>query len=116
VLKIGDIQIDLEAEQQDQEVIIPISDHNGMIHRGMMPCCSYVAEIIIPPRKYELVEVEDEHQVESGSSGKEQEEERKPRMENVPVPLDMESVVLRLWPVEDNRHEEMIVGGEEDAE
>jgi hypothetical protein len=93
VLNIAGIAVDIEAEQGDQEVIITFSNHNGMIHRGMMPCGEYVADVIIPPRKYETVEVEDERGEDGGD------EEPKTRTESVPVALDLDSVILRLWPL-----------------
>jgi hypothetical protein len=118
ILTIGGIAVDLEAEQEDQEVIIAFSDHNGMIHRGMMPCCNYAAEVIIPSRRYETVEV-DGPPANAFSGGKKGDKEEVPatHMETVPVPLDLDSVILKLWPAEHDRHEEVsIAGGEENAE
>jgi hypothetical protein len=103
VLTVGGIPVDLETEQGDQEVIITFSNHEGMIHRGMMPCCEYVADLIIPPRKYETVEVENER-----GEDEDADEGPKTHMESVPVPLDLDSVVLKLWPVVvqgENEHE-----------
>jgi hypothetical protein len=116
VLTIGGIAVDLETEQKDQEVIITFSDHNGMIHRGMMPCCKYVSEVILPPRKYDVVEVEGSPA--NTFSGEDNEgEEPETHTETVPVSLDLDSVVLNLWPVENNGHEETIVAeGEGNAE
>jgi hypothetical protein len=94
-LTIGGISVDLEAEQGDQEVIITFSNHEGMIHRGMMLCCEYVADVIIPPRKYETVEVENEHGEDEGEA----DEKPGTHTESVPVALDLDSVMLRLWPV-----------------
>jgi hypothetical protein len=110
-LTIGGISVDLVAEQGDQENIITFSVCNGMIHRGMMPCCKYVAEVLIPPRRFELVEVEDE-------LNGEDEEEPGTHTESVAVPLDLESVVLKVWPVEDNQAQETMVmaEGESNAE
>jgi hypothetical protein len=111
-LTIGGIEVDLEAEQEDQEVIITFSDHNGMIHRGMMPCCKYVAEVLIPPRQYLSVETEGPPAGFTGDG-----EAPETHMETAPVPLDLDSVILKLWPVESSRQEEMsIAGGEENAE
>ena len=95
-LTIGGIAVDLAAEHGDQEQVITFSSCNGMIHRGMMPCCVYVAEVIIPPRRYEMVAVADE----SGT-----------HTESVAVPLDRESVVLALWPVEDMPEQETMTMG-----
>jgi hypothetical protein len=87
ILTVGGIEVDLAAEQGDQEAIITFASCNGTVHRGMMTCCEYVADVIVPPRKYDLVEVEAEG------------EEPATRTESVPVPLDLDSVTLRLWPV-----------------
>jgi hypothetical protein len=93
ILTIADIAVDLEAEQDDQEVVITFSSCAGTVHRGMMPCGEYIADVIIPPRKYEMVEVEDE--------------ELETHTENVPAPLDLDSVTLQLWPIVDARREEI---------
>jgi hypothetical protein len=93
ILTIGGIDVDLEAEEGDQEVIITFSNHEGMIHRGLMPGCNYVAEVKIPPRKYETVEVEGPPDGYNGGEGPET------HTETVPVPLDLDSVVLDIWPV-----------------
>jgi hypothetical protein len=98
VLTVGGISVELEAEQGEQEVIITLSDHNGMLHRGMMPCCNYVAEIIIPPRRYELIETPNEDM--EGA-----EEQAVTRTEYVPVILDLDSVRLKLWPVTARREQ-----------
>jgi hypothetical protein len=116
VLTIGGIAVDLEAEQEDQEVIIAFSDHNGMIHRGMMPCCRYVAEVLIPPRRYELVAVEHTPVNEDDGEGKESDEEAGTHTENVPVPLDIDSVVLKLWPEETGPEAAARAAGENNAE
>lgn len=100
MLTIGGIAVDLEAEQGDQEVIITCSNHNGMIRRGMMPCCEYVADVIIPPRKYEKVGVAGPSSGTAGSGDTDDnDEEPETHTESVPVSLDVDSVTLRLWPV-----------------
>jgi hypothetical protein len=96
VLRIGDIEIDLEGEQMEQEVLVPIVMYEGSVHRGLLPCCEYVAEVIIPPRHYETVKV----------AAKEEgmEEER------VAVPLDIHRVVLKLWPISKREEKEGGIG------
>jgi hypothetical protein len=117
VLTIGGITVELEREQEEQEVIITFSDHNGMIHRGMMPCCTYVAEVVIPPRRYETVEVDGPPSNAFSGDGKEGEEGPVQHMETVPVLLDLDSVILKLWPVEHDRQEGgNMEGGEGNAE
>jgi hypothetical protein len=117
ILTIGGIAVDLETEQKDHELIVTFSDHNGMIHRGMMPCCNYVAEVLIPPRRYETVEAEGPPTSTFSGNGKEGDEEvPATHMETVPVPLDLDSVILKLWPAEYDRQEEISMAeGEENA-
>jgi hypothetical protein len=122
ILTIGGIAVDLEAEQGSQEAIIAFSNHDGVVRRGLMPCCEYVAEVIIPPRRYETVEVEgppvDAFSGNDNGNGKGGKKKEVPatHLETVPVPLDMDSVILKLWPAEHDRHEEAIMaGGEENV-
>jgi len=101
-LTIAGISVDLEAEQEDQEKVITFTrcGKTGNIVRGMvMPCCQYLAEIIIPPRKYEEVEVEDEPVTPPKGKPK-GDEEVTTHTEIIPLPLDIESVIFRTWPVE----------------
>ncbi|MDR1902874.1 MAG: hypothetical protein LBQ88_11405 [Treponema sp.] len=118
ILTIGDIELDLAEEQQDQEIVIPFGTCEGVIHRGLMPCCSYVAEVVIPPRRYEIVEVPDEPGIGTVSSGgtKKKDEEPGTHTENVPLPLDIDSVVLKLWPIVDMPEEKAMEGEENNAE
>jgi hypothetical protein len=109
MLSISGITLDLEAEQQDQEVVIPFGSCNGMIHRGLMPCCDYVAEVIIPARRYQSIEVNGPSpsfgagsETETTGSGKgkgKSNEAPQTHTEIVAVPLDLDSVTLKLWPV-----------------
>jgi hypothetical protein len=85
ILTIGGIAVVLVAEEGDQEVIITVGSCNGAVHRGLMPRCTYVADIIIPPRKYDTVTIEGENKGEATT-------------ETVPHPLDTDTVTLRLWP------------------
>jgi hypothetical protein len=92
-LTVGGVTIDLAAEQGDQETIITFGSSNGKVHRGLMPCCVYAADVVIPPRRYEYEEVE-------GEDGE-------TKTVAAPVPLDTESVVVRLWPVADRAESEI---------
>jgi hypothetical protein len=119
VLTIAGIPVKLEEEQDEQEVIITFAACEGKVHRGMMPCCQYVADVIIPPRRYESVEVDGPPENAFSGDGKKGDQEEVPatHLETVPVPLDLDSVILKLWPAEHNRHEEAsMAGGEENAE
>jgi hypothetical protein len=93
ILTIGGTAVDLEAEEGDQEVIITFGSCNGAVHRGLMPRCTYVADIIIPPRKYDTVTTARENEGEETT-------------EQVPRPLDTDTVTLRLWPVVDEAESE----------
>ena len=92
VLAIAGVPVDLEEEQGDQEVIITFSACAGKVHRGMMPRCQYVTDVIIPPRKYDTVEVEGPGAGTAKAKGSGEEPET--HTESVPVPLDIDSVTL----------------------
>jgi hypothetical protein len=62
-----------------------------------MPCCTYVADVIIPPRRYKIV-VKENLLDNDGDT-----DEAPTHTESVPIPLDVESVILRLWPVAEPR-------------
>jgi hypothetical protein len=109
VLDIGGVIIDLAEEEGDQEVVISFGKCNGMVHRGLKPCCVYVAEVVIPPRKY--MEVEKDGPPEEWAG----EEEPETHTETVPAPLDINSVTLKVWPVE-SRMETNQMGENENAE
>jgi hypothetical protein len=96
VLTIGGIDLDLAVEQGDQQVIITFTYCNGVIHRGMMPCCTYAAEVLIPPRRYETAEVVDEAQ----------EGEQQTHIESIPMPLDVDGITLKLWPWNQSNNEQ----------
>jgi len=98
-LTIADITIDLVLEEGDQQVIIQFGSCDGKVHRGLMPRCEHVADVVIPPRKYETVEVDGPPQ---GMSG-EDDELPATHTEIVPAPLDVESVILSLWPVDETQ-------------
>jgi hypothetical protein len=96
VLTIAGIAVNLEEEQDEQEVVIPFAACDGKVHRGMTPCCEYVADVIIPPRKYETVEVEGPGTAGSGGA---KDEGPVTHTESVPAPLDVDSVTLKLRPM-----------------
>jgi hypothetical protein len=100
---IGNDTVNLENEEQDQEVRITFGICYGNIHRGLMPGCIYAADIIIPPRKYEVIEnTETEN-----SDTAEEDSVREIKMESMPIPLNIDSVILRLWPVVDEANIEI---------
>jgi hypothetical protein len=105
ILTIAGLTIDLALEEGDQQVIIQFGSCNGKVHRGLMPCCEHVADVIIPPRKYKTVEVDGPPQEISHDGMSEGEELPVTHTETVPAPLDVESVLLNLWPVDETRDE-----------
>jgi hypothetical protein len=110
VLKISKVTVDLAAEESDQEVIISFGTCNGMVHRGLKPCCQHVADVIIPPRKYEAVEVDGPPtgSMEATSAAKDGKAGGpETHMEMVPVPLNMDTVTLKLWPIVDESQSEV---------
>jgi hypothetical protein len=105
MLTIAGLTIDLALEEGDQQAIIQFGSCNGKVHRGLMPCCEHVADVVIPPRKYETVEVDGPPQGMSHDGMNEGEEAPATHTETVPAPLDVESVLLNLWPVDETRGE-----------
>jgi hypothetical protein len=106
ILTIGGIEIDLQAEEGDQEVIITLGSCAGMVHRNLSPTCTYVADIIIPPRRYTTVPVEgsDEEEEDDGGEGA---PGGAPKTKTLALAIDTEVVTLRLWPVVDESESEM---------
>jgi hypothetical protein len=82
--------IDLESEEQDEDVIIPICSNGTDYHRTLHSDCAYVAQIIIPPRRYN-VGYENVNNEETG--------EIDLKEIRIPVAFDVENVTLRLWPI-----------------
>ena len=62
ILTIAGITLDLTLEEGDQQVIIQFGSCQGKVHRGLMPCCKHVADVVIPPRQYQTVEVDGQPQ------------------------------------------------------
>jgi hypothetical protein len=91
-LTVAGIAVDLASEQRDQEVTIPFSRQEGMVRRGITPCGEYAAEIVIPPRRYETVERAETTETENGA-------EEQTYTETVSLPLDINTVTLKLWSV-----------------
>jgi len=79
----GAVSIDLAARQQDTETVIDICRDDGHLVEGMGRW--YVATIIIPPRRYHLVN--------TGQIG----DNGAPVLAPEPLPLDLDAVVLNLW-------------------
>jgi hypothetical protein len=103
ILTIAGLTIDLAFEEGDQQVIIQFGSCNGKAHRGLMPRCEHVADVVIPPRKYKTVEVDGPPQGMSHNGENGGEELPATHTETVPAPLDVESVILNLWPVDETR-------------
>jgi hypothetical protein len=100
ILTLAGITIDLALEEDDQQTIIQFGSCQGKVHRGLMPRCMHVADVVIPPRKYQTVEVDGPPQGMTHGGIGENGELPATHTETVPVPLDVESVVLNLWPVD----------------
>jgi hypothetical protein len=107
ILTVAGVTIDLALEEGDQQVIIQFGSCQGKVHRGLMPCCEHVADVVIPPRKYQTVEVDGPPQGMTHSGIGEDEELPATHTETMPVPLDVESVVLNLWPVDETQGQEI---------
>jgi hypothetical protein len=110
VLKISGVTVDLATEESDQEVIISFGTCNGMVHRGLKPCCQHVADVIIPPRRYEAVEVDGPPPgtMETAlTTNGDDAEVPETHIETVPLPLNMDAVTLKLWPIVDESQGEV---------
>ncbi len=92
-LIVGGIEIDLEQEQKDSQVIMDICMKNGELAVGLGD--TYVASVIIPPAKYELVETD------------ELDENGNPIYSMNKIPLDLESIELILWQYQKQEEEVM---------
>lgn len=90
-LTVEGITIDLEAEMQDcQNVITITKNSDGSCGIGLAGKSGYVADIEIPPVEYQ-----------EEVTGEGDEKEVRIRA----LPLDIDTVVLKLWPVnEDTLH------------
>ncbi len=83
IVKVGNIQVDCSQLQSDSENIIDIcEDGNGNLILGKGK--SFVMNIVIPPKKYQEIQKEDE--------------DGNPVIEKVAIELDPDEVVLKLWP------------------
>lgn len=84
-LTIGDVTIDLQERQETSERVIDICLDNQLQTMREGLGAWYVANVIIPPKQYELVP-SGEKDADGNDIMKEQE-----------MPLDMSKVELRLW-------------------
>lgn len=80
-LSVGDIAIDLAAEEKDSQAIIDISRDGDGLTRGMGN--GYVASVLIPPRCYEAEETDEGDLV------------------LVPAQINTDAVELMLWQYDD---------------
>lgn len=99
-----DLTINLAKRQEDWETHIDVcSDNNGTLVIGAASGNYYVAQIDIPKREYEETVSEDEvtetvHGEDESES--ENEMQKQPQIIREPKPLDMDSVTLTLWALE----------------
>jgi hypothetical protein len=84
ILTVEGVSIDLEAEVQDCQTVINITrTPGGDFVRGLDGKAEYVADIEIPPRDYRFEEIGEGENIAT---------------ERIALPLDLNVVVLRLWP------------------
>ncbi|MGL5714167.1 MAG: hypothetical protein ACRCX2_14195 [Paraclostridium sp.] len=82
------LMVDLARYQKDEEQVIDICiDNNEMLSMGLTGW--YVANIVIPPKQYDLVE--------NGVD-----ENNNPKYEKVAKALNMDEVTLHLWALPEN--------------
>lgn len=91
--------LDLARYERDFDVHIDISeDWAGMLTMGLAD--RYVAQIDIPARKYNELEIETENIIENDEGT----EEREKTISLEPVPFSMENVTFTLWAIEQGRY------------
>lgn len=89
-----DLTINLSKREKDWAEHIDVCfDRDGDLVIGAAVGRYYVAEIDIPARRYEIIIHE--------STETEDEEGDTPSEERVPLPLDMDTVTLSLWAIEE---------------
>jgi hypothetical protein len=82
------LMVDLARYQKDEEMVIDICiDNNDILSMGLTGW--YVANVVIPPKQYDLVE--------NGVD-----ENNNPRYDRVTKPLNMDEVTLYLWTLPQN--------------
>ncbi len=87
-----DLTINLAKREADDPVEIDVcSDEDGNLVIGSAAGRAYVAQISIPAREYEDVEVEAE--------GNEEDEEPETIAERRPVPFNIDRCTLALWAI-----------------
>lgn len=93
--------LDLARYERDFDVHIDISeDWAGMLTMGLAD--RYVAQIDIPARKYNEIEIEvDMEHIPEGDSGT---DKRGKSITLEPVPFSMENVTFTLWAIEQGRY------------
>lgn len=95
-LTVGGIVIDLEDSTLDgcQNILNITRNSDGTCVLGLGGKAGYVADIEIPPRQYRY---------ETTGEGEEE------KTEKIPIPLDLNTVVLKLWPY--GTEEDSVEGG-----
>ena len=85
ILTIEGVEIVLDDFITDYHNVITITNDNGTAILGNEGKQGYIADVEIPPQEYETIEVE--------TIGNEEKTEEK-----YPLPLNLDAVVLKLWP------------------
>lgn len=104
VLTVGEVSIDLQERQRTTERVIDICLDNQLETMREGLAAWYVANIIIPPKKYSLQ-----------PSG-EKDEQGNDVMEEVELPVDTSQVELRLWGLPPQYFENQQEENQEEAE
>ena len=83
-LEIAGVVVDLAAAEADSQTILNITNDAGTPVLGLGGKNGYIADIEVPPRRYERVEEEDADGILITKS--------------IAIPFDVNAVVLKLWP------------------
>jgi hypothetical protein len=100
-LIIGHVAVALESYVRDSQTVINITRNGkGECVMGLDGKAGYVADIEIPQREYEYINIEEEAPENEDDGGI---SEKKILTARVPVPLDISAVVLKLWPLPEKK-------------
>ncbi len=83
VLTIEGVSIDLAGAEADCQTILNVTNDEGTAILGLGGKKGYIADVEIPPRRYENVE---------------EEVDGKTVVKSAALPLDLNAVLLKLWP------------------
>ncbi len=94
----GELSFNVSKKERDYEVVLDICmDYTGSLVMGALDGQRYVAQIVIPPRKYTETEVEDPDRTPDAEGGM----GSQTTVTREAVPFSMDRCTLILWEMEE---------------